>query len=488
MYNNMACSTSGIVSPPNLYGDSCARTSTPGGLVRTSSCEDMGKRGYSLEERCSTLEAYSGIHQTEIGMLRESVQGMSQWRASVDAASGQTLDMFKSLDEDIGALKKEIEGRQNVSVGYEEKVDSYAVELANLKALESLQGQLNRVDSRLAHAEKILVDTTVFEDDITDIQRKVTNVEVLSGSAVEDVFRMQTDVQHLADSMDSLHERVDDVDCKIETIRLALDVVEQSLDDFNESEIVESLRSRMDDLDVGIENVARDSEMRMKELSARVDALKVDIDASKKTDGALDIAQATSLELADLKRDLKSSGASTPSSVSVRSSDARVKAAVHTLSDGYRSLHKAMGLMYEEHSQLSLRVSRAGLDAHECPREMTRMEKIRADDAQYTIHSFPIVDDWDDDDWYSTETVSGDDDSDDVRVLLAAQLKDSQRADKRIESLENEVLQLRQILKSFVSSSSSSTRTLSPSTGRCRVRMDMAWSPEKGGYKITLLN
>ena len=271
---------------------------------------------------------------------------------------------------------------------------------------------------------------------------------------MEDVSRMQTDVQHLADSVDSLHESVDDVDCKIETIRLALDVVEQSLDDFKESEIVESLRYRMDDLDVGIENVARDSEIRMKELSARVDALKVDIDASKKTDGALDIAQATSLELADLKRDLKSSGASTPSSVSVRSSDARVKAAVHTLSDGYRSLHKAMGLMYEEHSQLSLRVSRAGLDAHECPREMTRMEKIRADDAQYTIHSFPIVDDWDDDDWYSTETVSGDDDSDDVRVLLAAQLKDSQRADKRIESLENEVLQLRQIIKSFVSSSS----------------------------------
>lgn len=485
MYNNMVCSPSGLISPPNLYGDSCARSTTPGGLGRTSSCDGDTTGGSAMEDRFSSLEAQYGRHRSEIGMLRESVQGMSQWRASMDAASGQTSDLLKSLDEDIGALKEQIgharwaEDKRNSSL--EEKVESYAAELSNLKALESLQGQLEAVDSRLAHAERILVDTTVFED---EIKTKMSEIEVLSGSAAEDVGRMQTDVQHIDDSVDSLHDRVDDVDCKIETIRLALEVVEQSLDDFNESEIVESLRSRMEDLDVGIEKVARDSDMRVRELSERVDALKFEIDTSTKADEAFEIAQATSLELSDLKRELKhgqygpASGTSTPSTVSVRSSDARVKAAVHTLSDGYRSLHKAMGLMYEEHSQLSQRVSRAGLEAHESPREMTLLEKIRADDAQKKLQSFPI----DIADEVPEEMMSYDDD---FRVLLAAQLKDSQRAEQRIESLENQVLQLKQIIRSLISSPppSKTRSSLSPSRP---IGMSMEWSSEKGGYTITL--
>ena len=483
MYNNIVCSPSGILSPPNLYGDSCARNSTPGGLGRSSSF-DMG--ACSMEDRFSSLETRSALNQTEIGMLRDSVQEMSKWRTSMCVASDQTSDLLRCLDEDIGALKEQIvqSDKMGDASSLEEKVESYAVELAHLKTLECVQGQLDTVDSRLKEAERILVDRTIFEDELSEVKSKMSELEVLSESAAAGVAGMQTDIQHVVESMDTLQDSVDDAECKIETIRLALEVVEQSLDDFNESEIVESIRSRMDDLDVGIENVARDSESRMKELSARVDALKEELDASmvsKKVDEAFEIAQATSLELSDLKRDLKhgrfgtgsASGASTPSSVSLRSSDARVKAAVHTLSDGYRSLHKAMGLMYEEHAQLSQRMSRAGLDAHEGPREMHLMEKIRADDARCPIQSFPI--DISED---SDAPVAADDD--DLRVLLAAQVKDSQRAEKRIESLEDEVRQLRQILKSFVSSSMAISSQSPP------VRMNMRWSPTVDAYKVTL--
>ena len=50
--------------------------------------------------------------------------------------------------------------------------------------------------------------------------------------------------------------------------------MEQSIEDFDESDIVESLRSRMDDLDAGIENNAELSMSKIREISAILESLK----------------------------------------------------------------------------------------------------------------------------------------------------------------------------------------------------------------------
>lgn len=467
-----------------MYGDSCVRTSsTP--LAGKEGFDMLGRSQRVWEDRFSSLETRSALNQTEIGMLRESVEGMTSWRASVDTALGQTLQY---LDEDIGTLKttigdSKVNGNQS-SGTIKEKLNSYAVELGHLKALQSVQGQLDTVEARLQETERILVDTSVFEEVLTEVKNEISEVEILAGSAVSGVSQIGADVGQLVDTVETLQGSLHDVDCKVETIRLALDVVEQSLDDFNDSEVVESIRLRMDDLDVGIENVARDSESRIQRLSERVEALKEELHASTKvSNDAFDLAQSAQLEVSEMKHMYEhrlatapSSGASTPSSVSVRSSDARVKAAVHTLSDGYRSLHKAMGLMYDEHAELSQRITRAGLDAHERPPEMSLMEKIRADDAIFKLRSFPI----DAALLHDSHDEKYRDENDDLRVLLAAQLKDSRRAEERIESLEDEVRQLRQILKSFICRSSSTDATSPP------VRLNMIWSPSENTYKVAL--
>lgn len=493
MYNNIICSSSGVLSPPSLYGDSCARRSTPSRPGRTSSGEGyaLESEEFTLEGRFTSLEARQNLHESEIGILKGSVEDMSGWRASMDAASEQTLETLRCLDHDIGELKERIILSQVEPIDGEEslkdKVESCAIELAHLKTLESVQGQLDNVDSRLKEAERILVNSSAFETVLSEIKNDIADVEVMAGSAVDGVSRVGGDVQHVVDMVETLQDNVHEVDSKVETIRLALDVVEQSLEDFDESETIESLRSRMDDLDVGIEKVARDSERRMKELSERVDALKEELHNSmvpRKADEAFEIAQRTSLEVSDLKREMRHanlgsvSGASSPATVSSRSSDARVKAAVHTLSDGYRSLHKAMGLMYDEHAELSKRITRAGHDAHKVPQVPTLREKVQSLDCK--VSSFPIVIQESDafDDLYSE-----DNGTQGLKVLLAAQLKDTQRAEKRIESLEDEVRQLRQILQDFVVS----TKTLpKDDTLKPQVRMHTAWSPSRNAYSVTL--
>ena len=113
---------------------------------------------------------------------------------------------------------------------------------------------------------------------------------------------------------------------KVETMALALDVVEQSLEYFEDNdETLDNLRSRADDFDQHMGKV----ELKLDELRKTAEeARALALAANKSVD---DLKEGVSLSLV-------SSGASTPSGASLaeRSSNARVKAAVHTLSDGYR--------------------------------------------------------------------------------------------------------------------------------------------------------
>ena len=332
--------------------------------------------------------------------------------ADITSSRHVAVNRLSSVEAQLALLRASVEENGLGVRGFEEKLEVVEEEFAGLKRLESVPGQLERVEARLQETERLLVE----------------------GDGA---------MQQMRGALSAVEDRV-------ETVSLALEVVEQSLEYFEETdETIETLRSRLDDFDVGMEN----SELKMAELVRKVDELNV------MASEAHAVAQSTSAEVAELKRGASVfplSGASTPgaasSGVSARSSEARVKAAVHTLSDGYRSLHKAMGLMYDEQTDLANRVTRAGLKAQRTPAKKTLAQRIRDSmSVEGSLASFPLA--WDGD------NVSGDDDVPAAvgeehvvasNVLVASQAKDLARSERRVEVLEEEVRQLREILCSLV--------------------------------------
>ena len=216
---------------------------------------------------------------------------------------------------------------------------------------------------------------------------------------------------------------------KVETMGLALEVVEQSLEYFEETdETIENLRSRMDDFDVGMEN----SELRVDELERKMDRLQA------KVEEAHCLVHSASADVSYLN-----SGASTPSSITERSSSARVKAAVHTLSDGYRSLHKAMNLMYDEQTDVASRVARVGVEIQGMPTGgQSRLSKIRADKGAPGVASFRLVD-FDD---AEEDTYDVDEAGVDTVLLSQVNAVELSRNDRRVAALEAEVKYLKEML------------------------------------------
>jgi hypothetical protein len=295
-------------------------------------------------------------------------------------------------------------------------------------------------------------------------------------------------------------------------LKLALEVVEQSIEDFDESDIVESLRSRMDDLDAGIENNAELSMSKIREISGILETLKAKVEdtestasmAISKADTAMAEASRVGLEVEEMRLEMRSSalkfesfptsGTASPAAAVSRSSDARVKAAIHTLSDGYRSLHKAMSLMYKEQDDVTKKISRVGIEAAKIssldrnlhPMETKYLLEQRNTGCQHLVSSHPIVlEESDDDEDKCTHS------TDAHRSLLLSQMMDVQRAERRADALEIEVRELRSLLTTLCASSeiSQPENKKAPAkleSSQQRLKVNIAWSQEQEKVVLNL--
>lgn len=440
--------------------------------------------------RLSSLEAQAALTSTEISLLKDSTTGLVTWRHHMDAASKETAKVLQTLDEDIEELKVQLGSQgahrgQSVIEELSGQLESCMCELEEVKAKEDVRGQLELFDERLREVEGHLVDHETFESTVSLVQ----DVEVKADAALQHAEKIENDMDRVVGTVDAVQENVEDLSSKIELIHLALEVVEQSLEDFEESETVESLRLRMDDLDVGIERYTEDSRKKIEEISQRVEDLKesakvASIVVEEKADDALKTAQSVREEVAELRKEMRYgtpyvSGSSSPATVATRSSDARVKAAVHTLSDGYRSLHKAMGLMYDEQSEMSVRIANAAKRAQQEPEKMCIGDKFRQQMLTSCISSFPI----DVDEAEGNENVAGDQGN--FVALLTSYMQDAQRAERRADALEEQVRELREIIGSLVPLAQKSAKDI-PKESSLRLKANIAWSSEDAKYRLRL--
>ncbi|WPT10772.1 hypothetical protein PSENEW3n2_00001944 [Picochlorum sp. SENEW3] len=474
VYNNILSPQINSPPSPMNYDERLGRDST----------EDP-----NILPRLSSLEAQAALTSTEISLLKDSTTGLVTWRHHMDAASKETANMLQTLDEDIEELKVQLgpQGGKNVIEELSGQLESCMCELEEVKAKEDVRGQLGLFDERLREVERHLVDHETFESTVSLVQ----DVEVKADAALQHVEKVEHDMDRVVGTVDAVQENVEDLSSKIELINLALEVVEQSLEDFEECETVESLRLRMDDLDVGIERYTEDSRKKIEQISQRVEDLKesakaASIVAEEKADDALKTAQIAREEVAELRKEMRYgtpyvSGSSSPATVAARSSDARVKAAVHTLSDGYRSLHKAMGLMYDEQAEMSDRITKAAKRAQQEPERMSIGDRIRQQRSTSCISSFPIdVDESD-----GKENIAGDQGN--FVALLTAYMQDAQRAERRADALEEQVRELREIIGSLVPLAQKSAKDIpKKQESSLALKAKIAWSPEEAKYRLCL--
>lgn len=340
---------------------------------------------------------------------------------TTDAVSSR-LNRLSTVESQLALLRSTVDGLGLPSELFHTELKTIHAEFARLKELESVPGQLKQVESRLEDLEKIL----------------------------------NTDFAGLSS--------------KVETMSLALDVVEQSLEYFEENdEIIDTLRSRADDFDTGLDA-----------LTARVDEL------SKTAAEARALAQSANMGVESLKHgaSLLSSGASTPSGANIaeRSSNARVKAAVHTLSDGYRSLHRAMNLMYDEQTDLAARVAQVG---RQVQRDVstTVAEKIGASVRGGGITSYPL------DDIEASQDVADDVDAGlgvpEMSVLAQAQARELMRSEERVARLEAEVEMLKEALSKLVGGCQQDEGTGDEREARVEVKLTTTESGVRVGFNIT---
>jgi len=243
-----------------------------------------GRRGAVEDARVFDNEAYSRAPKDGLDPVDSPLDDSSPaiFSPPTTEAVSSRLNRMSTVESQLALLRSTVEGLGAMpSSEFGAEMRSVQAELARLKELESVPGQLKQVECRLDELERI----------------------------------WSADRAELATVTD-----------KVETMALALDVVEQSLEYFEDNdETLDNLRSRADDFDQHMGKV----ELKLDELRKTAEeARALALAANKSVD---DLKEGVSLSLV-------SSGASTPSGASVaeRSSNARVKAAVHTLSDGYR--------------------------------------------------------------------------------------------------------------------------------------------------------
>jgi len=472
----------------------------------------VGEDTDSLIPRVCDLEARASVLDEKVFTLGRDGDTIGGWKKRVDAASEQTARVLQTLDRELCELK----GR----VGGPEILERSHGENSSGDRMETMWEQLDLVSWRLEKAEKELVDKDTFVTMVGELKTEMAEVGLVADTALANVSQMEQGLGAATESVSALNEDVSGLSSQVEMLKLALEVVEQSIEDFDESDIVESLRSRMDDLDAGIENNAELSMSKIREISAILESLKEKVEhtestaslAVSKADTAVAEASRVGHEVDEMRQEMRAStlkfesfptsGTASPAASMSRSSDARVKAAIHTLSDGYRSLHKAMSLMYKEQDDVAKKVTRVGIEAGKLSRMDRNLQPVktmylleqRNRKCQHLVSSHPIVLEESDDD--EGEYIYSSMDA--HHSLVISQMMDVQRAERRADALEIEVRELRSLLTSLCASpsdvsqqqqqqqSESKTAPVNVESSPQRMKVNIAWSQEQDKVVLNL--
>ncbi|KAL4529676.1 hypothetical protein Ndes2526B_g04476 [Nannochloris sp. 'desiccata'] len=399
-------SSPSIMSPPSpINGDSHARASAD--------------NNSSVAPRLRTLEAQAQVQATEIALLRQLGDDVGSWRYRVDSASAQTAHVLQHLNKDLDELKTKV---GELTTGEDAHLNRGAVDdlVSQMRdCYKDLQGALGRlhegpsgsaasvlpeednldgvaarlkdVEMQLASAHTLITSQDAVNTNVrvslADIRASVAEVGAAADAAATDAAMAAVDATAATNLASAAISETSTLSGQIQALRLGLEVVEQTLEDLDVTDELASLRSRVDDLDSGIEHAGDEALAQISQIHAtmedfRREVARADEAAAAAALRAMQAEAATasiSEDVAALRRDVQNQvmapmvlpGMSAPASParSVSSvttatapapSDARLKAAVRTLSDGYQSLHRAMSMMYDEQSEVAERVTAVG--------------------------------------------------------------------------------------------------------------------------------
>jgi hypothetical protein len=443
----------------------------------------------SLGPRLKSIEAQAQVQATEIALLRQLNDDLG---SRVDSASLQTARVLQALNRDLDTLKSKIIALQEGALAAANRgaVDELVTQMKD--CYRDLQGALGRLkegeasDGTQAVGGRSAPQSTTSDSVVqrlADVEQQLAMAHVLASEHTQelDLLRsngIQASAEARAAMIDAAAacESADAATAQVHALRLGLEVVEQSMEHLDATHAVESLRSRMDDLDVGAEHTAK----QLADVASGLAELRAAVESASSAAAAADArARCASEDTAALRREMRvataASMSSNPPSPSpmgtpVLGSDPRVKAAVHTLSDGYRSLHRAMVLMYEEQADVAGRVAAVGAAAMQAEgqakadgashgRGALLKQYIRARLASGSdgrVKSHPVVvtpreeladkdqkqhlNRTDIDHAATAEQVV------ELRVLLAAQAADAARHARRADALEDEIRAVRAML------------------------------------------
>lgn len=479
----------------------------------------------SLAPRLKSLEAQAQVQATEIALLRQLGEDLGSWRYRVDSASSQTAHVLQALNRDLDALKERVDKLQEGAVAataaaagksaVEELVaqmrDCYSDLQCALTKLRSSDGnpdlETSDADSGSAGAGSANDGSSSFgsaaeafgtdsrkrdefigmQDRLYDIEKQIATAQALASEQANEIELLERNgVQVAAEARTALldaasaAEAAEAATSEVHALRLGLEVVEQGLEDLDSTDALNGLRSRVDDLDSGVERTSQ----QLIEVANGLANLRATVDAAMTAAAAAEArARCAEADAAALRKEVKAAGApvnsAPPSPVPMAIGDSKVKAAVHTLSDGYRSLHRAMVLMYEEQAEVAERVGAVGSAAataqadkeRKCGKLMrhdameTRARKIREAQSDGVI-SHPLVihiesepsedralPPFKTEQEYLTQNVE------ELRALLAAQAAYISSQTRRTDALEDEIRTMRLLLASLAPSTPPETNT-----------------------------
>lgn len=380
--------------------------------------------GVSLAPRLRSLETQAQLQATEIALLRQLGDDLGSWRYRVDSASTQTAHVLQHLNKELDDLKANV---ASVAKQNSEALSDTSALAAQRGAVDDLVSQmhgcykdLQTALGRISASQDENASSTGDDNNnntvvarLKDVEDRLAATQALMANQDTD-FRIElsdlkADTALTASYVQTTMQETSDLSAQVQALRLGLEVVEQSLEDLDVTDALANLRSRVDDLDSGVEHAGDEALAQIAVMQSSLEGLRHDVEkidqasnaALERAERAEAAAAAAAHDVATLRRDvsvvLQSStggkathtpsqallsndhntpGVSAPPSPSPSSapspspshptstpSDPRLKAAVHTLSDGYRSLHRAMSLMYEEQSDVATRVGAVGTAA-----------------------------------------------------------------------------------------------------------------------------
>jgi hypothetical protein len=469
------------------------------------------------------LEAQAQVQATEIALLRQLGDDLGSWRYRVDSASTQTAHVLQHLNKDLDELKSKI---SELASGDDAHLNRGAVDdlVSQMRdCYKDLQGALGRlhegppaasaateggdvaarlkeIEMQLASAQTLIssqdaVNTNVRVD-LADIRASVAEVGAVADAAATDAAMAAVDATTAANLASAAISESSTLSGQIQALRLGLEVVEQTLEDLDLTDELATLRSRVDDLDSGVEHAGDEALAQISQVHATMEELRREV--SRADEAATAAAERARLaeaatavisdDIAALRSEVQahvmapmamnSLGISTPasparstSSVTTSTapapSDARLKAAVRTLSDGYQSLHRAMSMMYDEQSEVAERVTAVGkaavassLAAQKTPLSSYKIKAVNSRGGSDKIfRSHPVslaslVAEEEKDSRnskkntskHTTDAAIVSKEVAELQVLMAAQAADAARQQLRAENLEAELAEMKRLL------------------------------------------